>query len=181
MKESEALEASLAKVKGASKVAKTICDLIVFVILIVWVGLVVFSLLGRFSGEGPNPFSVNLGTLIYFSVILALMAAFVRVVAVVFAGVVRGESPFRREQVKRMRLMAYLMIAKAAAEALFSVGNSSIMQLDNWTFMCIDSGLFSGKMFYVDAGSLFLAAVIICLSIVFEYGTLLQRLSDDAA
>ena len=181
LKEYEAIDKSLSNVRKAGKVAKVICDLLIVAIGIVWIALLAFSVLGKFAGSEDNPFSVNLGTLLYFSVVLCLIAVFLKVLSRIFSGVVNGESPFQKKQVERIRLLSYIMIAKALIEAAFSVGNSLIVQIAGWNFMCIDSGLMSGRIAYVDAGALCLAAVVMCLSIVFEYGALLQRLTDDAA
>lgn len=182
MRASEAIRVSLSKVERVSKMIKSLCDLLVVAVGVVWIVLLGFAIAGGFSGEGESPFSVNLGTLVYLSVILALVAAFLIVVSRIFAAVVEGESPFRKKQVKRIRLLAYLMIAKAFIEALFSAGNALIMQIGEWDIMCIDTGFLGDQtIFFIDAGALFMAVVIICLSVVFEYGTLLQRLSDEAA
>lgn len=182
MRASEAIGVSLARVEKASRAIKLLCDVLIFVIAAAWVVLVGFSIAGEFEGDGRVLFSVNVGTLAYLSIILALMAAFLGVVARIFSDVARGKSPFCKQQVRRIRTLAYLMIVKALVEALFSAGGSLLMRAGDWSVTCIDGGFIGDQTtFLIDAGALFMAAVIICLSVVFQYGSLLQRITDESA
>lgn len=180
MREQQAIDVSMRRVRKAGKVVKVICDVLTVAIAMIWIVMVSFSIAGGFLGSSSNPFQVNVGTFLYFSFVLALMAVFIGVLSRIFASVVQGNSPFCRKQVLRLRLLTYLMAAKAFVEALFSVGNSLIVHASGWSFMVIDSGLMGDQGLYIDAGALCLAAVVMCLSLVFEYGTLLQRMADDA-
>lgn len=181
MRASEAIGVALARVEKASRAIKLLCDALIFVIAAVWVVLVGFSIAGEFKG-GSTPFTVNMGTLAYLSIVLALMAAFLWVVSRIFSDVARGKSPFCKQQVRRIRTLAYLMIVKALVEALFSAGGSLLMRAGDWSVTCIDGGLIGDQtIFLIDAGALFMAAVIICLSVVFQYGSLLQRITDESA
>ena len=180
MKEHEAIERSLSKVGRVGKFIKAACDVFAVAMLLIWAALVVLSASGGFDGDGAASFSMNVGTLLYVSVIILVTALFLRTLSSIFAGVVKGESPFNRLQVKKMRLLGYLLVAKALVEAVFSMGSSLFAQLGGWDVMVIDAGVLAESVLYIDGGSLFMAAVLICLSVVFEYGALLQRLSDDA-
>lgn len=71
------------------------------------------------------------------------------------------------------------MLAKALVEALFSIGNTFLAKVDGWSVMVVHAGMYANDGVFVDAGALLMAAVVFCLAIVFEYGVLLQRLTDE--
>lgn len=175
------IEKSLARVKKAGRIIEVVCNAL-FVLaaigLISMIGLFLFQALGI---DLPLPIEVSVKALLYGLPTGILTMAFLKVVSRIFSEVAQGESPFCRKQVNRIRWIAYLLFAKAILEAALSVGTSMIAQVGPYNITYIETGGPSGLSLNIDAGAIFMGVLILCLSIIFEYGSLLQRFTDETA
>lgn len=154
---------------------------VVFVLYcIAWIALLgVFFVAAFFPGvisgsesSGPWPFVLC----ILFGL---LIAGLLRIAFLVFNDVAKGESPFSMRQVKRIRLAAFLFLAYVILEMLFPSGQSSLVQQGNFMVNYWVADKSDHVSIQINFGMLGAAIIFYCLSLVFEYGTLLQQLSDE--
>lgn len=88
----------------------------------------------------------------------------------------RGEVPFTQKQAKRIRVIAWLLLAIALIEAGLPLG----IIVDN----AIGTGVFgvANSMTYappIRIGSIIVAVVFFFISSVFDYGVKLQEMSNE--
>jgi hypothetical protein len=108
-----------------------------------------------------------------------LSAAFIGIATLILQDISKGETPFSRKQSKRIRLIAYLMLAQVILELLVTTVTTTLYPdgLVVLSYYRISSS--STPTTYIDFGMLISAIVCYCISLAFEYGVLLQRDSDD--
>lgn len=100
------------------------------------------------------------------------------VIAKVFEDISKGSSPFTFIQSKRIGLVGGLLVAGVVVEAFISPDFSSMVSVNGADFG-FDATLRENPTVFINRLYLIGAIVCFCLSYVFKYGALLQRLSDD--
>lgn len=96
-----------------------------------------------------------------------------------FSDVVGGGSPFTTKQVKRIRLASLLLVILVVTEVFLSTDFSTQAQVLGVSFgMTSDE---SRGPFAVNVAVLLFAMTLFGFSVLFRYGVLLQRLSDETA
>ena len=97
----------------------------------------------------------------------------------IFKDISHGISPFSKKHAKRLRILGIITLGSMIVEALVSPDVSSTIHAG----AVVISANFSEPPRYpyipINAQSLVSSIFCICLSLVFEYGSLLQKLSDD--
>ena len=112
---------------------------------------------------------------LYFAhglVIATLLIIFIGI----FSDAVKGRSPFAMIQVRRLRIIAGLLIVYAVIDFVVT-SNAAIFQYDN-----LVSGYVSttgNEIIPINLAPIFGAAVVFAFSFVFKYGVLLQEFSDE--
>ncbi|MEQ3361855.1 hypothetical protein, partial [Raoultibacter massiliensis] len=82
-------------------------------------------------------------------------------------------------QVKRIRTMALLMIWLAVLELTMSAGSAILFLQSGIEIQVVGTTDLGGSVVKINGGAIFMAAVLYCLSVFFEYGSLLQQLTDE--
>jgi hypothetical protein len=172
------IERSLSRVEKASSVVAATCRVLLVLVAFVLVSMVALFLLQIALGH-PFQYSISVKMLIYGIPTCLLAISFLKVVADIFKEIVGGVAPFNERQARRVRLLAYLLFVKVVLEAVLSVGTSMIAQVGTYNITYIDSGGVNGLSLSVDLGALFMGVLMLCLSLVFEYGSLLQKMTDE--
>lgn len=177
MEDGEITIKSLARTNKVCRIISVILKVIFAVVCAFWIfssGLMIYSLIC------PSSFSVadnvnQLKTVLFivYGVIFAVMfIVFIRM----FSSVAGGNSPFSLVQVKRLRIIAGMLLLYAAVDFLITA-NTSFFQLDG-----LNSGYAStndNTIIPINLVPLIASAVIFAFSFVFEYGVLLQEFSDE--
>lgn len=96
----------------------------------------------------------------------------------IFSDMSKGISPFVTKQVIRIRIAAVAFLACALLNMLVPLASTSLV-ISNDAYIGLASGMDSTFFLNVDVGMLMSALLFFCLSVVFKYGSTLQRLSDD--
>ena len=158
-------------------VCKLICLLmkVVFVAMCVW--WLVATAIMAISVSSPeslgNVHPVSAATMIGYVFSYVVMAVICITLIKIFSDASKGHSPFTMLQVKRLRLVAGMLLAYAVLE--FLVTYSASFLPGGW----IGSSA-NGAAITIDFFTIVAAAVIYAFSFVFKYGVLLQEFSDDA-
>jgi hypothetical protein len=125
-------------------------------------------------GEGGGSSLVGIVLFLADGVVIAAMfVIFIRA----FTDVAAGKTPFAMIQVKRLRVIALLLIFYAILDFAITA-NSSLLNING-----LDSGFFStndNAIIPLNFGPLIAAGVLLAFSYVFKYGVLLQKFSDDS-
>ncbi|MEF2655278.1 MAG: hypothetical protein U0M72_02410 [Eggerthellaceae bacterium] len=111
--------------------------------------------------------------------LLQITTLFVLLVLVrALSGPAKGESPFTHEQPARLLMLAGLFASKFFAD--FAVPMAMLYSAPHsFGAKLFVSGVSSGVLFDVGVSLLLFSLIMVCLSVVFRYGSLLQRLSDE--
>ena len=173
-------EASLGKIKRICRALGIFLKFSIFAFLAIWA---VFVATCAIRLVGSDPQTVNLFeemlSLVSVVVMGPLVAYLIKIGSDVFLDVVRGESPFTSIRSIRMRKVAVVLLVYAVLEAILSPGFAAILQMGGLDLGYRVTESLLGPSIPINMGVLLVAATLWALSLVFEYGVLLQELSDD--
>lgn len=162
------------KVCGAISICFKVILVLICVYWLFYIGGTVWAQINSVS------FDVSEGTswwsMVLYSAYGANSAALILIFISIFSSAAKGDSPFSMVQVKRLRIIAVLLLIYAALESVNAV-NVGLMQFDG-----INSGYISASesaIVAVNFAPIIAAAVIFAFSYVFKYGVLLQEFSDE--
>lgn len=172
----ESLE-SLAKVKCICRIIGVILKAVLLIACAYWsfaIALMAYSAINpeAFGFFGTPGLAEIILYLFYDAAIAMMLVVFIKV----FSDVSKGESPFTFQQVKRLRILAALLLLWGFFD-IATAANASILQYGS-----IDAGFYStsGNMIIpINFTPFISAAVVFAFSFVFKYGVLLQDLSDE--
>ena len=174
------VEASLNRIKRVCKVLGILLNIAFCAFLAIWAIFVVsYTMELANSRVGTDTFFEDILSLLSVVVMGPLVAALVKIGSNVFLDVVRGESPFTMSQSNRMRRVAIILLIYAVFEAILSPGFVTTLQLGGLDigYRITESPL--EPSIPINAGVLLVAAALWAVSLVFEYGVLLQEFSDE--
>lgn len=177
-REAEATELSLSRIR---KISKVINRLLKFLSALLLAFLVVTILLSILCSLGLLEAGLNASPLdlVILSAYGLVIIGLVFVVASIFSDVAKGESPFSLAQVNRFRIIAVFLLVYVVLDAFMSTGTVAqvhVGELELGYDLVDNSG---GSTLSVNIGALLGAGVFWALSLIFEYGVLLQELSDE--
>ena len=174
------IDESFAKVRSVSRFLKilfTVALLFLGIGVLVFVSSFVLSVLLPNVQFKPNGF--DLYHVIPLAFFLAVSGCSLLVLRRIFKDIASGSSPFSRENAKRIRWVSYLLIIDVLVELVLSPGFGVIVHMSGVDVGYIASGATQYPILPVNFGALVGSVIGFCLSVVFEYGYLLQRLSDE--
>lgn len=173
-------ERALNRLKKTGRFLSTGFRIIFVVYCIIWIALAgLFFLVAFFPDVVPGSGSGGLQPFILCVLFGLLIAGLLRIAVLIFDDVSKGESPFSIRQVKRIRLAAILFLAYVVLEMIFPSGQSSLVQQGDFQVNYWVADRSEHTSIQINFGMLGAAIIFYCLSLVFEYGTLLQQLSDE--
>lgn len=174
-------EHSLTRLKKVSKAISLAFRVFFCIYCVIWIALVCIFAFSAFSKTADGyPMLMGIAPLISCLIFGFLMAVAIRFATLIFADVAKGESPFTTCQVKRIRWVAIVFLIYVVIEAIVPSGLASVVQNEALHVgYRISEAPLDVPVFKVNFGMLGAAVIFYCLSLVFEYGTLLQRLSDE--
>ncbi|OUO88612.1 hypothetical protein B5F40_12185 [Gordonibacter sp. An230] len=178
------LDVELEEANNSLQKTRKICNCIsvglkvVFgLICIYWILVVGAMLLSMFN---PGLVIAQDGRISFFSILLYLAYGFIIaslfvVFISIFSNTAKGETPFAMSQVKRLRIIAALLLLYAILD-MVATNAVAVMQID-----IINSGYIStnSAIVTVNFTPFIAAAVVYAFSFVFKYGVLLQEFSDE--
>ncbi len=112
-----------------------------------------------------------------FTVIgLFINSAILFLSGLIFRDIALGNTPFSLKQAKRIRAIAWLLLAYTAIDAILPTG---VFVGQASSDASVSAGHLAASSPTIQVGSLIVAIVFFFLSSVFKYGVKLQELSDD--
>lgn len=177
MPEPSGAQSSLTKTNRICKLSCVVMK-IVFVIFCLWWGA--STILMCLALINPNVF-VAVSDINFFGIALYLadgvvIAVMLVVFIMIFSDTSKGQSPFVMKQVKRLRIIALMLVLYAVFDSAISF-NASFLHF-SWSmanFISVGNNPFTT----INFAPLIAAAVLFAFSFVFKYGVLLQELSDE--
>ncbi len=148
-------------------------SLVFIVFWLIAAGIMIYPLIGPDSNS--SGYSSFLAPFLFIGQgvsIAAMLIVFIKILS----DVSKGESPFTMMQVKRLRMIAGLLLLYGFLDFAVSL-NTAAAQLSG-----LDAGYISvsgNAIVFLNFSPLIAAAVVFAFSFVFKYGVLLQELSDD--
>lgn len=172
------IENSINRISKVSRTIFILCNIATMLVIIVAIAAICYRVIASF--QNANGFSSrDILSIVSASITFAWIVVFIQSVARIFADALRGCPPFSVKQIKRVRFLSYLVLAFAALETLFSFGDAVLFNDFGNHVTMVQTTAVSGSSIKINCGAIFMAIILYCLSIFFEYGTLLQRLSDE--
>lgn len=173
----DATESALAKTNKACRFIGVALKIVFAIFVVFWVGTALIMTLSLvFPGSFGLMENVALHNIVLYvgqGIVIAVM--FVAFMSI-FSDVSKGETPFTMMQVRRLRLVAGMLVLYGFLD--FAVAASAaVMQING-----LDSGFVatSGNIIIpINLVPLIAAAVVFAFSFVFKYGVLLQKFSDE--
>lgn len=124
-----------------------------------------------------SPFDVfQFGSAVLF---VAVFAITLWIASMIFKDIASGKSPFTNDNIKRLRRLCWLMVLAALAGAVISPGFFTAVRFPGFNFGYEASDSMQLISIPIDIKLLVAAGVCYGLSCIFEYGSLLQSLSDE--
>lgn len=177
-KERQETEASLAKSGRVCRYICTAMKVIAVLFCIFWllaVGAMVCSLMNPDRPVSNGGVSV-VHVLLYLAHGVIIATLLFNLIGI-FSDVGKGESPFSMAQVKRLRLIAGLLLLYAILDNIINQNNALL------NFSGLDSGYVTpsgNTIIQINFAPFVVSAVVFAFSFVFKYGVLLQEFSDEA-
>lgn len=172
--DARSIRKAYSKVKKLCKFIQVICGIAFVCFFILWVLFMASVIVG--AAVGPDVF--HFMQLLYYFIYGGVIAAIIWMVFKTFSDVVNGANPFTTKIIRRMRLASLLMLILVIVEAFAVFNFSAEMTIAN-----IDLGVANdyaqGRYLNINVGLLSFAIVLYCISVIFEYGSLLQRFTDE--
>ena len=175
--EAQKTEESLNKSSKVCKYISISLKIIFAIFCICWmlsIGVMVFGLIDPSLADRESAMGVPLLVLyLAYGVVIALLLV---ALIGVFSGVAKGESPFAMAQVKKLRIIAGLLLLYAIIDNVIAQNNSLII------FSGLNSGYVSpnsNQIIQINFAPFIVAGAVYAFSFVFKYGVLLQELSDE--
>lgn len=172
----EKIYQSLGRLKSVSRVAGRLLKVLFYIYIVAT--LVIFAAIFLWIVSLDYPIGDILSTIQRFLpnlIMVAIATLLFRLFIRVFEDMSRGESPFSDMQSLRWKTVGWLLLGKMLFELMISFAPFSIESVgDMFVGLSVQPIIVN-----VDVASVLWAIVSFCLSYVFKYGALLQRLSDE--
>lgn len=176
--EAKEINAALGRISKTCNAISLIC-LAVFGLFGIFWTVELFSSVFELVSEGTN----DIGLMIFFDtlvngagIILLLLVAFI-----FFKQAAHGNTPFSAKQIKRIRIAGIVLLIIALFQCFLSLYYSYDAILFDLKAGFIVDAIFNETFIEYDLVTLALGLFLFGLSVMFEYGMLLQRLSDETA
>ncbi len=130
----------------------------------------------------PDDAGLSMGLLCKMALEFVLMLFVVAALKSSFRDVSKGQSPFTKAQSQRLKIIGVLLLVHAALVTMSSpaildvagMGESRLGLAVGPTVANTDP-----RLIPINVGDIVLAIVLFCAALIVEYGSLLQKLSDD--
>lgn len=169
---------SLEKIKRVCGLLRRILKVLFVIFCIGWLFAICVIFYSLFD---PGTFgiidNVNVFTILLCLIYGSIAAIMFKVFIDMFSDAAKGDSPFTMGQVKRLRVIAILLVFYAVLESLISL-STPFMQIDQWNSGYAATG--DNAIIAINFAPFIAAGVVFAFSFVFKYGVLLQEFSDDA-
>ncbi|WP_114600999.1 hypothetical protein [Gordonibacter sp. 28C] len=168
---------TLCNLKKICKWISFILSFLLILLCVYWLFALGTMLWSHFSSEYINIRNdLNLiNIFLYFLhglVVASLLIVFIRI----FSSAAKGESPFVMGQIRRLRIVAALLLAYAIVDSAVSF-NNTLIQFDAMNYGYISTG--DSAIVAINFTPFAAAAIVFAFSFVFKYGVLLQEFSDE--
>lgn len=174
-------EESLNKVRKTSKLICAIVKIVFLVFCICWLlvlGLSIFAFLcPQFNIGSESELRIATIASLFFNGLL-IVIQFIILIRML-TDVAKGESPFALVQVKRLRVLSVVFVTLALFEFIFSPGFAYLLQMNGFDVGYLIANDGGNSILSINLAPLIVAAVFWALSLIFEYGVLLQEFSDE--
>lgn len=168
-------EQLLKKVKSACKIAYRILFVMFIIVAALLGGAIIFGLIAvLFPHTVPFIETIEPLALMSFALFSLAGAAIIFLVMLIPKDALKDESPFTLKQAKRIRSVAFLLLAKEVVGMIFPMQVIPLVANEHlsFSFEIAKSPTF---IININIEMLFMAALLFCLSLVYQYGVLLQN------
>lgn len=170
------LERSFEKIKKICVVIRFVCAAMLVVLPVAWCVLILILFPG-IIGDGLD--AGEAVRLTYIIVAFVLVETFTYIVFKIFLDIVRGETPFTLKQITRIKVAALLVFVFALVDMVISSSFSFSGELLGLDLVFDHAGSSDSNTININLGLVLMSVGLYCVSAIFEYGVLLQQISDE--
>lgn len=171
--------ATLDRVKKACKVFSVVFTIALAILCLFFIAYIALFTYASVSGTSPMSFHVSSEEFVRMAINCALAIVVFVTTIQMLRSVTKGLSPFTTSLTKYIRRLAIVFLLYFFFDIIASPGFISFVQNDLLSFGFRDNPNVGSALIPVNLGALLVAGGFFCLSLVFEYGVLLQKLSDE--
>lgn len=144
------------------------------------VGLVGLSLYSVFMNNEVEAIWLGIIGIAPICLSYASFTLVIRSLNIIFRDISCGNSPFTHNQAARIKVISLLLLAVGVMDFFISMNYANIIDLGQYISVGYVDSMPAGRLLpiHIDLKILIASAIGFCLSTVFEYGSLLQELSD---
>lgn len=177
--EEQQFASSLRHIKSACKVIYYFTKAIFALLLVAFI-VTLTCLSASLIAPDTIPFlgSVDAFSIFVFAVYGIISILIIRIIMLILKEVLDNESPFTLRQAKRIKNISFLLFAKVIIDFAFP---GSIIPVVNNDHISLSYEVIKSETLILNFNLEFLAlaAILFCISLVFQYGVLLQADSKD--
>lgn len=174
--ESRELEAAMSSVRRTCGRLKRVCLACLIVFFTAWCILIGSIIVGMFTQKWElGGFKELLFIFMHGFVVVILLFAVMRS----FSDVVKGYSPFTTKQVNLFKFASALLVLLVVIDAILSTSFFFGYEVAGVDIAAYQGHQMGSAKVNIDMMTLFFAAILYGVSVLFRYGTLLQRLTDE--
>lgn len=181
MNELDAIETAAERVRKVSRVLSGVFTVVFYGAVALFVAILILSIYTVTVSQAESAVAVlSAGVRIVFESFVVIFTIWV--MRAVFLDIAKGQSPFTEAQAGRLRIAAVLQGAHAVFVTLTSPAIINALGLSEAVFgisIGASSAATSMRFIPINVGDIVLAIVLFCAALIVEYGSLLQKLSDD--
>lgn len=182
MTEIDAIEHASDKIKRVASVLFYAFTIVFWVALVAQCAVAILMVINGATNYPSESASAALMGLLSFGVSAVVTLFMIWVLAKIFQDMSKGLSPFSLKQARRLRFASALQIIHAIYSTVASPAFLQVFGLDEMAIgatLGIASVEAGSRFIPINAGDIVLAIVLFCAALIVEYGSLLQKLSDD--
>lgn len=174
------IEVSLARLISISAKLKILLKIAFVLSCVFGIGYLVLVTIS-FMLPGVFPIELPLGSYEIFPVLFFFLitCCALWIAYCIFGEIANGSTPFSARNAKRIRLVGWILIAEAALELVVSPGFFSLINIQGFDVGFIPQSGITYPVLPINIQALVFAGVCFSLALIFEYGSLLQRLADE--
>lgn len=173
-------EKHLEKASSRTRFAYYFLSILLIINIVVWAGLIIIMISAIFyDADFSNNFKqgiFDIITTVFAGITITLI---LRTVTLIPRDVVKRKSPFNPAQVRRIRFVALFLLLYGIIDLLLVSNFSGLTTTEGFGYTNTASSSEPATLVNINIGTFIAAVVVYSLSIVFEYGSELQRQSDS--
>lgn len=174
------IESSLSRIAKLSNVVSVVIAMLLAISIVVgFASIIGFAIIGSDDSGAAKGWLDRLSDIAPLLLLWIITSASLLVVFCIFREMAHGGSPFTAKHAKRLRLLGIVSLVGVLVETIVSPEARMVMSVGILDIGTHPSSFTELPAIPINAQSFIFGVMTLCFSFAFEYGALLQKLSDE--